>query len=125
MSAEIAEVAPKRQRFLIHIERPVDLDLEGVKPVIRSAVALGDIAARVGFIHRDLEPAGMAFRHPNQLPATGGAEAVAQHEIDLGGRAALLRRHGMAIEEAGDAEIGTRPLDQPGQRGMIGLDTGG
>src|SRR5665647_2557893 len=125
VASQPPEAAGALVAALIHIKRAVDLELDGMQAGGRIAVMLGDKAPGIGLIPAygvAQGPQGPLHRLGHHGHATG-AIAVAEHEF--GTRTFVLvagrRRHGMAIDQHGGAEIVVQPGEQPAQRAVIGL----
>src|ERR1700719_2966356 len=106
---------------LVHIERPVDLDLQRVAMRAGTSVSSRRGAPGIGRVDRDSETA-VGEKPAGCLEDAGGAgRAVAIAEDDIGAvlAAARARRHRMAIDEEITAEHARRLLDQPAQHLVV------
>ena len=110
---------------LVHVERPVDLDLQGMAAAPRVAVMSGGEPAGIRRVERDRE-LSLGEKGAGRLDdarRTRRAIAVAEHDIRAVRTAdrARRRRHRMAIEQEIAAEIRRGLVDETPQRVMIGL----
>src|SRR5271155_1403162 len=112
------------QRFLIHIKRAVDLDLQAVPPRLRPPLPLDDLDALVDFV--DPYVVATTTQHARdkigEFLGTSGSVAVAEHEIrrtpDIASTA--LRWHRMAIDMPDRTEFGMEPGARLVEDAMIG-----
>src|SRR6202048_2370855 len=106
---------------LVHIERPVDLDLQRVAMRAGTSVSSRREAPGIGRVDRDRETA-VGEEQARCLEDAGGARravAIAEDDISAVLAAARARRHRMAIDEEIAAEHARRLLDQPSQHLVV------
>ena len=89
---------------LVHVERPVDLDLQRMAAAPRVAVMAGREPAGIGRVERDREirASSETTRAASTISgAQDGAVAVAEHDVgrDLPAGLARRRRHRMAVDQ--------------------------
>src|SRR5215211_4235462 len=69
---------------LVHVNRPIDLDLERMPAVARRAIVLSDEAAGIRLVAND--PQALAAQEilecSGDLLSTGRAVTIAQHDVD-------------------------------------------
>src|SRR5215216_4948097 len=68
---------------LVHVDRAVEFELDGVQPACRIAVMLGDEAAGIGLVAADriAEPAHGCLDHVGQQRSAARAVAVADDNV--------------------------------------------
>src|SRR5229473_1250437 len=108
----------------IHVERPVDFDLQRVTALAWTPIVIRGEPSGVGRVDRDAEsPFGEeAAGGLEDFRGAGAAVAVAQHDVRpaLSAAGADAGGHRVAIEEEIAAEERLGLLDKPPQRPMIG-----
>src|SRR5712692_7022808 len=108
---------------LIHVERPVNFDLQRVVTQAWTPVVIGEPSG-IGRVDRDAEAAfgEEAAGGLEDLRGAGAAVAVAQDDVRpaLSATGADAGGHRVAIEEETAAEERLGLLDKPPQRLMIG-----
>src|SRR3546814_16923575 len=124
--SQAPEARPPHIVLLIHVERPVHLDLNGVHAVQGAAVMPGGETAGIRIVARDrvAHVPQQPFDQVGQLRRTGHAVAVADDEVDPAAadvvpRPATDGRHRVGVDEDAVSESGPRALDEVRERLVI------
>src|ERR1700751_1511311 len=124
VALQLAEAAGLFQRFLVHIERAVDLDLEAVPVGRRTALPLDYFDPLIDLVdaHRVAAPPQHPGDEIGEFRGAGCSVAITQHKIRTAPAllAAALRRHRMAVHMPDRAELTVRSIASLFQHPMVG-----